>query len=621
MPASGLEEDLRSASASQPPLFSTTVDEGIDEADKDFYAFLNVSPDCSLEEINAAKKRLALVWHPDRHSKMESGQSRDDARAHATAKFARLSFIVDVLSDPVRRRVYDLYGEKGLSSGMEVGAHFKTPEQVRAEYRRQTAKQAKKRLESKLGISGMLQASANLHPYLQKYLEPAPEVARYSPDDKGGGGQSVVLVERFASSLSRRDTLDLQGQLITKGGKGGSVVAVTLKRQFSSRSWAKLAGQIGLGVAGRPVAVTAWRALSSLSSAKISLRLAGIWAQLRCAAMRQLSARTSAKLQYIIGGPEAGVKMRAQRVGQRSSLTGFYWVGLEAWRIGAAYSNRVSARTSMSLNLNLGEGGPVLDVGCRRRISGNSAFSCHCMLSALKGVTLKLSLGRMGQDLAVPLLLANKVSLHASLLATLLPSLLATLAKVVWIGPRKRKRRLRQLQQLRQEKAEEVTRARREATSDVELMQYAVERKRQQEEERSGVIILKALFGRLDPAPERRGAESAAWPVLDETCSLEVSAALQYLLEDSRLQLFNSSKAGLPGFCDPCPGEDKRLYVLYRFKGRLHEVVVGDTAPLSLPLERHLLPPGAKRLVGGAQLTQPAPPSSSSSARRPPSRT
>jgi hypothetical protein len=69
-----------------------------EEADKDFYAFLNLSPDCTLDDIKTAYKRLALIWHPDRHSDQVS-------REHATAKFARLTYINEILIDPSKRQV------------------------------------------------------------------------------------------------------------------------------------------------------------------------------------------------------------------------------------------------------------------------------------------------------------------------------------------------------------------------------------------------------------------------------------------------------------------------------------------------------------------------------------
>ena len=77
--------------------------------------------------------------------------------------------------------------------------------------------------------------------------------------------------------------------------------------------------------------------------------------------------------------------------------------------------------------------------------------------------------------------------------------------------------------------------------------------------------------------------------------SVDVALALQYLVDSSRLQLHSSRKAGLPGFYDVAPAEDKVLYVLYRFKGKLHEVFVDDEAALMLPLKSHCLPDGAQR--------------------------
>jgi hypothetical protein len=79
--------------------------------------------------------------------------------------------------------------------------------------------------------------------------------------------------------------------------------------------------------------------------------------------------------------------------------------------------------------------------------------------------------------------------------------------------------------------------------------------------------------------------------------SVHVALALQYFVEGSRLQLHASRKSGLPGFYDVAPAEDKVLYVLYRFKGKLHEVFVDDEAPLLLPLKAHCLPDAAQRRV------------------------
>lgn len=42
-------------------------------------------------------------------------------------------------------------------------------------------------------------------------------------------------------------------------------------------------------------------------------------------------------------------------------------------------------------------------------------------------------------------------------------------------------------------------------------------------------------------------------------------------------------KAGLPGFYDPCVGEEKSLKVLYQFRGVLHQVMSADNEALRIP--------------------------------------
>lgn len=74
---------------------------------------------------------------------------------------------------------------------------------------------------------------------------------------------------------------------------------------------------------------------------------------------------------------------------------------------------------------------------------------------------------------------------------------------------------------------------------------------------------------------------------------MDVTIALQHLVEDSQLRLFETSKANLLGFYDPAYGEEKQLYIRYLFKDKLHQVTIQDNEPLAIPRKADLIPPRA----------------------------
>jgi len=63
----------------------------------DLYEVLGVPQNATAEEIKKSYRRLAREWHPDNNSLPE-----------ATRRMAEINAAYEVLSDPVKRRVYDV---------------------------------------------------------------------------------------------------------------------------------------------------------------------------------------------------------------------------------------------------------------------------------------------------------------------------------------------------------------------------------------------------------------------------------------------------------------------------------------------------------------------------------
>lgn len=75
-------------------------------ARRDYYEILGVERDADAEAIKKAYRKLALKYHPDRNPGDPEAEERFKEAAEAYA----------VLSDPDKRRRYDLYGHEGLGA-------------------------------------------------------------------------------------------------------------------------------------------------------------------------------------------------------------------------------------------------------------------------------------------------------------------------------------------------------------------------------------------------------------------------------------------------------------------------------------------------------------------------
>jgi len=67
-------------------------------SERDYYEVLGIAPNASAEEIRRAYHMLAFQCHPDRHQETEE----------ANKKMQEINEVYAILSDPIKRREYDL---------------------------------------------------------------------------------------------------------------------------------------------------------------------------------------------------------------------------------------------------------------------------------------------------------------------------------------------------------------------------------------------------------------------------------------------------------------------------------------------------------------------------------
>ena len=76
----------------------------------DYYDKLGIGRNATLDEIKSAYRQLALKYHPDRNPGDKIAEN----------EFKQVSEAYQILSDPEKRQLYDIYGHAGLN-GFDVG--------------------------------------------------------------------------------------------------------------------------------------------------------------------------------------------------------------------------------------------------------------------------------------------------------------------------------------------------------------------------------------------------------------------------------------------------------------------------------------------------------------------
>lgn len=235
-------------------------------------------------------------------------------------------------------------------------------------------------------------------------------------------------------------------------------------------------------------------------------------------------------------------------------------------------------QTKVKGSFKTGWFGTVVEYGAERKISRHSVLSASVSVGVPQGVTLKIKLSRASQTYLFPVHLTNQLLPSAVFYATAGPLLFYLAVHRLIVIPFTQAQKEQELELQRINSATDIAKKKQEAESAVLLMQESVKRIIDAEESKMGLIILNAWYGKFVSEISQKQ---------EKTKVVDVTVPLQCLVKDSKLILTEAPKAGLPGFYDPCVGEEKSLKLLYQFRGVMHQVICADTEPLRIPKQSH----------------------------------
>lgn len=544
----------------------------------DYYTFLNISKNATPEEITNAYRRQSRIYHPDKHTDPE-------LKREAENMFNRTKKAYEVLSDPHQRAIYDAVGIRGLQTdGWQIVQRMKTPQEIREEYEYLAKEKKEQELQQHTNPKGSITVNINATDIFSKYDD--------DYDNYEDSGQLFSYLEvsgmTFSQSieapLTSKDIATLYGHLSTHNGNGTGSVNIAARRLISSKGWVEL--DVGAGD-GPMVSLKGFRTLTKRSccDGTIVLRFSPEEAKaglLGTLAM-QLDTNTVGYLSYKAGIQNAMSTTIVRDTNESYTALTIHF-GIPHSFISFNYTHKMPEKQlKVRGSVKVGTFGVYLEYGAEKRLSQRSSVLATVGVGSSIGVQLKIRLRRVSQSYTLLFHLSEEALPAPIFYATVLPLITWSVMKKLVVDPMVKERKDRE-----KEKQKEMNKARmiekqKEAKAATELMKATVSRIRVQEESKGGLIITKALYGRFVYPQDRHSADENKHR--DEV--IDVTIPLQCLVKDSKLVLHAASKSQLPGFYDPCIGEDKQLLVQYLFHTQTHECIVNDDAPLRIPLPSH----------------------------------
>ncbi|XP_069690191.1 dnaJ homolog subfamily C member 11 isoform X2 [Periplaneta americana] len=556
--------------------------------EEDYYTFLNIPREATTEDINNAYRRNSRLYHPDKHVDPV-------LKKEAEILFNKTKKAYEVLSDPHQRAIYDSLGTRGLETeGWEIVQRTKTPQEIREEYERLAREREERKLQQRTNPKGSVTVNINATDLFSRYRDDFDydemEHMHFPIIEVSG----MSITQSIEAPLTLRDTMTMAGQLSTQNGTGSGSVDVSVRRLLSEKGWVEL--DVGAGN-GPTFSIKGFRTLTKRTFSNMATIFQftphGIRPGLVTTLATQLDKHTVGYLTW-----RAGIQSFMSTVVVRDTPTSHaafaIQFGIPHSFISVSYTHKLQ-EMEMKLrgSIKAGTFGAIAEYGAEKKVSQHSWLAASVSVGIPSGVTLKIKLSRANQTYIFPIHLSDELIPSPVFYATITPVVVWAVVKRLVVDPIVREQKERDKEKQRELNKTRMAEKKREARAAVELMRATFARVRSEEEAKRGLVIIKALYGRLVNVADvsRRGTSGEDGSVetdteyVDEV--IDVMIPLQCLVKDSKLILHEASKSHLPGFYDPCVGEEKSLLVHYLFHSHVHEVTVEDNEPLRIPKQSH----------------------------------
>ena len=580
------------------------------------YAVLAVAPSATLDDIQRSYKHLSRAFHPDK-------QPDPKRREEAQATFVEFKVAHDILVDPVLRQAYDDHGHYGVyfvkrsMNSSDPNSTFRQLVRLHKVGKRKEAMQVLdeaiqfneyQHMSSEIDASGSIELRCSmLHTaFLNEGAEPLglPEVEKAAMNFSVGTVQSddCKWSTTFGGSTHMKN-----GQA---GGSGSVSVGYTPVQGTDISFDAEVGEDAKVSLSSTRVLLSQTLVTTSVSTLPGSDKLA-----LSLSSHRPLF-RSKVRGTWAVGcsSPDFSLHyglLQFTSLQTKPRYTAKLNIGIDNFPLRLSADHDFSKTHSGQLSYGWGPKGVELSGIMTRVLSKYSKFSVGIKHVAAKGLTWLLRIQRGQMTFSIPISISSMTSpgyhfkcMYMTFLSLLIDEAIGdfvsemTSSFIVEDDDDTKDNK----DALRREEAHlaEMNKARADAHQQVALMKGPAEMKREAEEKKDGLVVLRAIY-------EVEGGES-----------LDVSNQLQFWVANSRLVLPATAFSNLLGFYDirqsvpeskedanassgwrravskftfglfDCPSDIRRepvptLTVRYKYSGSVYEIRVADEDPLSLP--------------------------------------